>query len=339
MTSTRTPPETRPTLRLRGSTDMLDAVPHLLGFVPTDSLVVVGVVGPRSRVGPALRLDLGNPREDRELARHVAELLRGHGLAGALTIVYDDGPAPEHRLPRRGLVTAVERALRREGIAVRDALLVRRGRWWSYRCQDPRCCPPEGAALPAASSTSVVGATLAVEQGLPLPSREALVASLGAAVPAGLAAEVAALLLELAARPPAHRLARLRAELPRAVAAVEDGPGPGRAQVSALIALVQDIACRDEVVLSADPAELGALVRLWSLLLRQAPPRCVPEVGAVLAGLAQSGGQGALARTAVDRVLAADPAHRLGLLLLQVLDAGLAPLRGPDLGGGDEPGG
>lgn len=34
------------------------------------------------------------------------------------------------------------------GLRVLDAAAVSRGRWWSYECDNPSCCPPEGHPIP-----------------------------------------------------------------------------------------------------------------------------------------------------------------------------------------------
>ena len=96
-----------------GSADgILAVVPHLLGFHPTDSLVMLGIGGPHARIRLAFRYDLPDPPEDglaSDIAAHAATVLRrqhltmaiavGYGLARTVTPVVDvvDTGAPRGR--------------------------------------------------------------------------------------------------------------------------------------------------------------------------------------------------------------------------------------------------
>ena len=51
-------------------------------------------------------------------------------------------------LPHRAVVHELVVALARDGVPVREALLVRAGRWWSYDCPRPCCAPGAGTPLP-----------------------------------------------------------------------------------------------------------------------------------------------------------------------------------------------
>lgn len=58
----------RPTLRIDGPVGLIAVVPHLLGFTPEASLVVVGTRPPTGRVQVALRYDLPDPPATSEAA-------------------------------------------------------------------------------------------------------------------------------------------------------------------------------------------------------------------------------------------------------------------------------
>ena len=97
-------------------------------------------------------------------------MLGQRGTATAIAAGYGPG----------ALVTPVagplRAALQAAGITVRDLLRVEDGRYWSYVCQDPGCCPPEGVAFdgpahPAAAALTAAGLDV-------LPGRAALAASL-----------------------------------------------------------------------------------------------------------------------------------------------------------------
>ena len=93
------------------------------------------------------------------LARRVAGFLRTvKGTTGVFLVVYSDpaaGPDTLHRAvapepaapPSSALVVALAGELEACGIEVQDAWHVGGGRWRSYLCADPSCCPPEGKPL------------------------------------------------------------------------------------------------------------------------------------------------------------------------------------------------
>ena len=74
-------------------------------------------------------------------------------------------------------------------------------------------------------------------------------------------------------------------------------------------------------------------------LARWAPDEAATQVCATLAVIAYRQGDGALAQLAVDRVLAAEPSHRLAGVLLELFNSGVRPeeLDRLDIGSGEDP--
>ncbi|MFD0787883.1 DUF4192 domain-containing protein, partial [Micromonospora azadirachtae] len=152
--------------------DLLAAVPYLLGFHPADSLVIIGLTG--HRIAVATRADLPEPatisdwvpgavRQHLSLLRNVdatTAILIGYGPASAVTPVVD----------------AITPHLDAAGITIFDTLRVTDGRYHSYQCPDPQCCPPDGVPFDAHHSPTAVHAIVAGQTAL--PDRAALVASL-----------------------------------------------------------------------------------------------------------------------------------------------------------------
>ena len=108
---------------------LLTLVPHLLGFVPEVSLVVMGVASPRDRIRVTLRYDLPEPPEPglvADIVAHAVGVLRTQRLTAAVAVGY--GPD--------ALVTPaadeLRDAARRAGIDLREFLRVQDGRYWSY---------------------------------------------------------------------------------------------------------------------------------------------------------------------------------------------------------------
>ena len=302
-------------------------IPLLTGFTPQDSAVVISLKEPRGRVGLTMRFDLpwagwasdgSDEQEDRWAGREYVTRLVHDRATRAVIVVHTDEPDVGAELPRAGLVAAFTERLEQEGIRLMEALLVRDGRWFSYRCQDD-CCPRTGTSLAESEQSPPIGRIAAerVWSGRRvLASREELVASLD---PTGTVRDTARALeraeeeffeelCELG-RPIAHR---------RTVALVRSALGSGvpldaRAQARVVVGM-QDIHARDEVAtLGLDHPE--ELLVLLQGLCRGSLPDWDPPVCAALAWIAYLCGDGALANVALERVLVSDPDYSLALLL------------------------
>ena len=161
----------RPPVRIGSPAQIVAAVPYLLGFHPDHSLVVIGARPPRDRVHVTFRYDLPDPPEPAytsEIADHAVAVLTREQVTTAILAGYGPGR----------LVTPVAAELRTRltgaGIEVREMLRAEDGRYWSYLCTDPACCPAEG--LPYDVPSSSVAAQMTVAGNIALPGRAALAA-------------------------------------------------------------------------------------------------------------------------------------------------------------------
>ena len=333
-------PEDQPTLLVRAGspTALLTLVPHLLGFVPEASLVVIGVAPPRDRIRVTLRYDLPDPSQPglvADLAAHAVGVLRAQRLTAAVAAGY--GPEP--------LVTPVadevRDAARRAGIDVREFLRVQEGRYWSYLCRNEACCPAAGTPFDPAAADPAMAAALARLGGPVLADRAAMaarVAPLG-----GIAAES----MRQATRRAEQHIARLLAKVRKSArlgAARHMIVAEGLAAVGAMIAryrdggrfatddeiarisvALRDLRVRDDAWARMDPAHAAAHQRLWINVVRRAQPRYVAAPAALLGFVAWQSGEGALANVALDRALADDSRYSMALLLRQVITAGAPP--------------
>ena len=153
------PPPTCPKVRISSPADVLAVVPHLLGFHPASSLVVIGAGRPRDRIELAFRYDLPDPPDAdqaADIAAHSLAVLSRRGLTTVIGIGYGSGR----------LVTPVAdvlaAGLRQAGLRPRELMRVEGGRYWSYICHNPACCPAEGVSFdvgahPAAAAMIVAG--------------------------------------------------------------------------------------------------------------------------------------------------------------------------------------
>jgi hypothetical protein len=158
-----------PRVRIGSPSDVLALVPHLLGFHPSSSLVVIGAGGPGERVRFGARYDLPDPPSRDAaagIAAHVTAVLSREGLTTVIVVGYGPGR----------LVTPVTDvlapAIAESGLWLREMLRAEDGRYWSYLCSEPGCCPPEGVPFDLSSHPVAAAMTVA---GLPAyPDRAAL---------------------------------------------------------------------------------------------------------------------------------------------------------------------
>lgn len=166
-----TRPADEPQVTLRSPAELADALPFLMGFHPSDSVVLVALHGDEGRFGGRLRL--GIPRSPREWAPVSGQLAaclvegserRGSRPDGIVAFLCQD---PQDGATGRGvrdrlqpLAQLIRTSFGRLDIPVHEVLCISDGRFWSYCCPDTRCCPPEGTVL-ALPGTSVMAAASA----------------------------------------------------------------------------------------------------------------------------------------------------------------------------------
>ena len=133
----------RPRVRVSSVAGLLATIPHLLGFTPDNSLVVVGVTRV-DRVQAAFRYDLPDPPDSAaamEIAGHALSVLARHHLTVAVAVGYGPG-----RLVTP-LADALIAAAPGAGLWLRDVLRVEDSRYWSYLCTDPGLLPGRGCPV------------------------------------------------------------------------------------------------------------------------------------------------------------------------------------------------
>lgn len=319
-------------LRLSSPSDLVEAVPYLLGYHPTDSLVAVALRGSHREVVFTMRLDLPPPDEGdigTRLARSVGAYLAHAKADQAVLVVYgDSGEAPDG-LPHSRLIDEAESALERRRIEVMDALYVGAGRWWSYSCDQPTCCPVDGTPINT-DGCSTVAATATYAGMVALPNREAVEKILepeGFLAGAGMAQALTRADEALAARITDQRsLEAVRVETRALLAdAVDAEPVLSDDAAARLIVGLEDIVIRDECCEWTDTERAQPAQRLWVQLARRTAPGydVVPLV--MVGWFAWRDGDSTLARIAVERCLRSDPDYGLARLLEEALNSAVNP--------------
>jgi hypothetical protein len=334
----QTPQTSQPSTVIRAGspTALLAVVPHLLGFVPDLSLVVIGTAPPRDRIRVTLRYDLPDPPEEdlaADIAAHAAGVLGAQQLPAAVAVGY--GPEALVMPVAGAFLDAAHLA----GITLHDILRVENGRYWSYRCGDEACCPPAGVPFDAhahPASAAMYGAGMPV-----LPGRGAVaarVAPLGGATAESMRratrrAEQHAAGLLRKVRKSARAGAARRLIAAEGLSAVGGMIATYRAggrfatdyQIAWMTVALRDLRVRDDAWARMDPAHADAHLRLWTDVIRRAQPGHAAAPAALLAFVAWQSGDGALANVALDRALTDDPGYSMALLLRQVIGAGAPP--------------
>jgi len=330
-------------IKISGPAGLLAAVPNMLGFHPTDSIVLMCMTGERNALGPVARVDLPRGR-DRDLVGQLTGTALTH--ADRVAIVCYPG-----RRRRPVILDDLIGSLTCAGIGVLAALVVHAGRVWeaptprTLRLADSRPVPGHHhpAARAFASANAMTGrvvladraqlrASIAGPRGdrgrLAAQAVGAVVRARPADLPGGLGTRPGP--VPDPHRPPSpmdvdplpERVDRL---IDDALAQVCTA-GVVDVQTAAELAIAcLDRAVRDGVLVRG----LFELDRTWLAMLISCAAwttdDLAPGICAVLAFVAYRHGDGALAQVSVDRCLAADPGNRLTHLLLATMAAGLPP--------------
>jgi hypothetical protein len=350
---------------LHGPGDLAAAVPFLMGYHPTDSVVLLALHGEEGRLGGRVRLAL--PESPQELdqwpeaARRLAACLvegsvrRAGRPASVVVFLCRDPRAGEcsrevmERL--RPLAQELRVAFGALDVPVVEALCVSGGRWWSY-C---RPGPDEGdggadVGVPLAKPGASTIAAAAAYAGIPMPAtlreledRFKPAGPLGAELKAALdraCRQLVPRMLDRADSPSVaeETVALARAALDKFTAAPPIGD-PVRsdrrddgllddAEAAEMILGLQDRAARDRVVEWAGPATAAPAIRLWRALARRCAGPYAEHAAALLAltgWVAWCSGDEAEARVALGLALELEPHHSFALLLLHAIGQGLDP--------------
>lgn len=314
-------------IRLSDPSELIAAVPHLLGFHPRDSVVLLALHG--KNLGLTLRADLVDRAHAAVLAEQLLPPIARQRPTGVAVIVVGGTITAAGDPPHRALVDALDNALTGAGLpVVHAAWTTETAGGAPWRCYDDPLC----AGKVADPTTSPLAVASVAAGAVTFNSREEMAELVAAEDPTAL--QRRAILLDAAdaehpmsARLVAQRLVRLK-KLHRAAATgnltLSDG----------IIAEVASALCdhrvRDACLPWCTGAGAAAAERLWLALVRATPAPERAEPAALLALTAYLRGDGALAGVALDVALDACPHHSLSGLLRAALDGGLPPelLRG-----------
>lgn len=315
-------------VQMRGPTSVIAVVPYLLGFHPENSFVILAMTGPHARVTAAFRFDLPDPPSTEvsaAAADHAVTVLRRVRATTAIGIGYGPGT----------LVTPIADAVRvvlpRAGMRLHDILRVDDGRYWSYLCSDPGCCPTEGVPIPdgehpAARTLAAAGVMAKASRAVVAESITAVTGkSADAMAKATQRAEIAAASEMVSIGPAALRVLELTLVQDAITCYRDGGTITELAQLARIAYALTGIEIRDDAWARMNPDHRDAHLRLWTDLTRHAQPGYIAAPASLLAFVAWQAGDGALANLALDRALTDDPEYSMARLLRNAVDACLPP--------------
>lgn len=322
-------PSSESRIRLRNPGELVAAVPHLLGFYPGDSLVLVTRHGRRSP-GVVVRTDLPQQGDDQALADQLLQHLRQSETDEVIVAIIGGGSAdPPDPPPRQDLARRVAETLTTAGVRIACCVWaeeIRHGASWRcYGDIGPVGTVPDPQSSPLAAEVVLAGAVT-------FASREDLAAQLAPDADTAVLARRAALLAEhtdIAAvdralgGPSAARVGI--AALRDAIHQAAHGELPVTdEQIIPLTVALSDPRVGDAatVLCLPDPA---AAERLWLALTRAVPAPYRAEPAVLLAITAYVRGNGALARAALATADTAAPGRSFADLLSRALNVSMPP--------------
>jgi len=298
-------------MNLQGPDEVIAGVPYLLGFHPTDSLVLIWIVD--GSIAMTQRMDLaGLPGAHDNFDVLLAPGLR-IGASHLIGLIYAASDPAE----LSGLAQVHE-----HGIDLVDVLRVHQGRWWSLLC-DQECCPPEGRLVDP-SVADQISARFVFEGQVAYAARSDLVDEL----------QPDPVLVERAVR----ALRQFPVQSPTALLTLclrqwgrvqRQQERRLRARVfAAHLTALRDVPTRDRLgwhLAQLDRGPLLATCWLLRTVLRAAPTGEVAPIG-TMAGIAHwLAGDGARASVCLERALADDPDYVLAQLIARSVQVGLPP--------------
>lgn len=304
---------------LTSAHDLITAVPFLIGFHPTNSLVLIAVKD--GAIGLAMRIDLPSHIDSDEIDLLAHHFIRDQAQA-ALLVAY----MPQERSDGDSLLISLGAGLIRNGIEIQESLLITGGRYRSIICRDGTCCPAAGKALPAIEDSAI--AAEHVVAGIPMPYGDIseLIDSIAAdsqSLSKEWISDVSGYLVD----EDSPEIGPLRRDGVEAMLLLLDefriGRGPtDQRLVARVIGRMSDVQVRDYAMGVHQEDNYDLFFAMWRELLRLSPVGSVAPIACIVAAMAYENGDGALAQRALDRAISDNASYPLAALLRRVFNAG-----------------
>ena len=307
---------------LTSAHDLITAVPFLIGFHPSNSVVLISVKD--GAIGLAMRIDVPARLDSNAIDLLAHHFIRDEAEA-ALLVAY----MPDTRDDGDSLLISLGAGLMRNGVHIQESIVVRGGRYRSIICRDSTCCPPAGKAMPEIDKSEI--AAEHVIAGIPMPYSDIAdlietIAPEASSFNLSWTDEVTRFRID----EDAEDLTELRRDGVDTMDLLLDeyrmGKGPSdRVLVARMIGRMSDVQVRDYAMGVHNEDTYDLYFTMWRELLRLAPRGYVAPIACIVAAMAYENGDGALAQKALDRAFADDEQYPLASLLRRVFNAGWPP--------------
>lgn len=304
--------DTAHTITAKNPTDLIASVPVLLGFTPTESVVML-TFGPHRSFHA--RIDLPRSVADREVViEALLEPVLRYEVETVAFVLYSTATVGV-----RSLARALCEAFEAQDVSVLDALHATGTEWFPML---PGITPAD-VGVPYDDRTSPIALKALVEGHVTYESRSALAATLRADV-----ASVSAVASHL--RPTGVRDGRQALEdavwaLSLVRTHAQDNTQPDDADVARLLVALVNLKVRDAVWCALTLETARDLVQFWSGIVRRSPLSVLAAPATLLAFAAWLSGHGALAWCALDRSRESDKDYSLAHLLAHMLNRAIPP--------------
>ena len=322
------------TIRLSDPAELVAGLAALFGFWPRHSLMFVAVDDTRGILGFRARADLPELWDVEQTVGQLVQAARANDVSAVIVLAHSTDTSL-----RMLAVEQLADALAQGSVRVADALHLDDARFWSLRCADVQCCPPQGRPYDASTSRLVVE-SIGMGQRI-MGDRSELKAEV--AEPVGAAArhlsqlcnQVLARLVRQHGADPAEdglelRPALLRAGAVRVKELIGEGIGGdptavGDDDAAELAIWCRSITVRNIAWAQVDSGDPRKHLLLWQAVARRTIAPFEPAVLSLAAFCAWRSGDGARASLALERALRADPDYSMARLIDGVLRGALSP--------------
>ena len=305
-----------PMTTVTSPSELLSAVPFLIGYQPSDSIVLISLQD--ESITMAIRVDFPESISPLE-ASALAGKLRGGDGALLVSYIPDDCDDVE------GVIRPITEAIEEFGIPIKESIIVVGQRWRSLICGDPSCCPVEGSPIPEIADSRVAAEEIA--RGTPMPFKDI------SAMVESLKPDLDSVVTEMLQRIPAIDYSKDPVPYQRegASAVIDflndfkiDRICRNKRLVALLLVRLNDLQVRD-FALGCMNAESDHFFDAWRWLLRKAPQGFVAAPATLLSVAAYERGDGAMANIALEKAEQDQPRYSLVTLLRQLFGSGKPP--------------
>ena len=302
--------------------DLLAAVPFLIGYHPSDSLVMISVKSDALEMAMRIDFPINPPAGAYQL---LASHLQRDNAEAALIMAYE----PSDNDSGEEVLTNIAAAVSELDIPIRELMLVRDGRWRSMLCDDLSCCPQEGNEIIDFRNSRITAEQVANGKVLPFSNSEGLahsIAECAIAKDPEWSAKVASFQVD----PDDQDLNAKQRDGAEAVLLLADffnqeGKCDDLDLMARVLGRLSDIQVRDYALGCHDQESMDSYQTMWRELLKVAPKGYVAPVATLFAAIAYENGEGALAHRALDRAIEDQPEYSMSRLLRRVFSSGWPP--------------